>query len=266
MSTHAPYTICDGAGSIIATALHHGHELRPEVAQRIKLSDHERLREEDPFTGQWTSVVPNQVVVHRSRFEVDLNRPLEKAVYVRPEDAWGLEVWKSTLPRPVLDRSRAIHAQFYRDMFRLLTTLTQQNERVVVLDIHSYNHRRSGCDALPADPCAHPDVNLGTGTLNRRLWGSVVDRFAADLGACPVAGRRLDVRENVVFRGGNWPRWVHETFPENVCAIAIEFKKFFMDEWTGQPYDEIMVDIRAALNLAAQGVAHELERLNVVSP
>ena len=30
----------------------------------------------------------------RSRFEVDLNRPREEAVYRVPEDCWGLDVWR----------------------------------------------------------------------------------------------------------------------------------------------------------------------------
>jgi hypothetical protein len=49
-------------------------------------------------------------------------------------------------------------------------------------------------------------------------------------------GRRLDVRENIAFEGrGEQTRFVHEHYPEHGCAIAIEFKKFFMDEWTGRP-------------------------------
>ena len=31
------------------------------------------------------------------------------------------------------------------------------------------------------------------------------------------------------------PRFVHDRYPGQGCAIALEFKKFFMDEWTGKP-------------------------------
>ena len=49
-------------------------------------------------------------------------------------------------------------------------------------------------------------------------------------------GRRLDVRENVAFQGkGELTRFVHERYPGQGCAIALEFKKFYMDEWTGEP-------------------------------
>jgi hypothetical protein len=44
------------------------------------------------------------------------------------------------------------------------------------------------------------------------------------------------VRENVAFQGkGEQTRFVHARYPGRGCAIALEFKKFFMDEWTGDP-------------------------------
>ena len=40
-----------------------------------------------------------KVVVHRSRFEVDLNRPREAVGLPSPEDAWGLELWAGRFRR-----------------------------------------------------------------------------------------------------------------------------------------------------------------------
>ena len=68
------WTVQRGPGPILATAIHDGHELRAEVARRMKLPDADRLREEDPFTGQAIVDVPTHVIAHRSRFEFDLNR------------------------------------------------------------------------------------------------------------------------------------------------------------------------------------------------
>ena len=49
-------------------------------------------------------------------------------------------------------------------------------------------------------------------------------------------GRRLDVRENIAFQGkGEQTRFIHSRYPGRGGAIAIEFKKFFMDEWSGTP-------------------------------
>ena len=73
-----------GNGPLIATAIHDGHEVRDDVAGHLALNDSERLREEDPFTAGWTVVAPTRVVGTRSRFEVDLNRPRDKAIFRTP--------------------------------------------------------------------------------------------------------------------------------------------------------------------------------------
>ena len=131
--------------------------------------------------------------------------------------------------------------------------------RVVVFDLHSYNHRRQGPDALHADQQQNPEVNIGTGTMDRERWAPIVDRIINELREFDYHDRQLDVRENVKFQGGHFPRWIHETFPDSVCAIAIEFKKFFMDEWTGQPDHDHLSAIGQALQQAAAGVTEELE-------
>ncbi len=99
------WELSEGDGPIVATAIHDGHALREEVSALTALSDASRLQEEDPFTGEWTKVAPTRVVATRSRFEVDLNRPREKAVYAVPADAWGLELWKAPPSESLLARS-----------------------------------------------------------------------------------------------------------------------------------------------------------------
>src|SRR5687767_12904233 len=96
-----PYTFFLGDGPIVATAIHAGHDLRPEVAELMRLDDDVRLREEDPYTDGWTSIAPNRVVVRRSRFEVDLNRSEDDAVCFVPEDCWDLKVWHGSVSTEV---------------------------------------------------------------------------------------------------------------------------------------------------------------------
>src|SRR5690242_6561185 len=56
----------DWSGQFIATAIHNGHDVRPEVAAELILSDEDRLREEDPHTDEIGALVPARVVVRRS--------------------------------------------------------------------------------------------------------------------------------------------------------------------------------------------------------
>ncbi|MGV3484460.1 MAG: N-formylglutamate amidohydrolase, partial [Planctomycetaceae bacterium] len=105
------------------------------------------------------------------------------------------------------------------------------------------------------------EVNIGTGTMDRRFWSPVVDRFIEDLADFDFNGRALDVRENVKFRGGHFGSWIHRTFAQQVCALSIEFKKTFMDEWTGDVDMSLVAKLTAALRSTVPGVQAELERM-----
>jgi N-formylglutamate deformylase len=199
----------------------------------------------------------------RSRFEVDLNRPRAKAVYRTPEDAWGLNVWNSPLADDVVETSLAEYDAFYSELRTILSGVAERYGSFVVYDLHSYNHRRDGPNGEPADATMNPEVNIGTGTMDRERWGPVVDRFIGDLRAFDFGGRRLDVRENVKFRGGQLSRWIHKTFPETGCSLAIEFKKFFMDEWTGEVDPQANALILAALESTTPGVLEERKKLRL---
>ncbi len=249
-----------GHGPLVATAIHDGHELREELGEYMSLDEAGRLREEDPFTGRWTKVAPTRVVGLRSRFETDLNRPRDKAVYRTPEHAWGLKVWKDTLPDDVASRSLAEYDAFYAALGELYGELAKQYGRFVVFDLHTYNHRREGPEGPPANPQGNPLVNVGTGTMERERWAPVIDAFIDTLRAFDFPGGNLDVRENVKFFGGNHPRWAHETFPNAACVIAVEFKKFFMDEWTGEPDEDSVEAIGEALQFTTSAVLDALKR------
>jgi hypothetical protein len=245
----------------VAAAVHAGHEVREEVAEMLALQEAERLREEDPYTDRWTAIAPTRVVARRSRFEVDLNRPREEAFYRRPEDAWGLQVWKDSPPEDFVGRSLAVHDAFYAGMERLLREIESRHGHFVVFDLHSYNHMRSGPDGPPADPEGNPQVNLGTASVNREIWAPLLERFVSDLRAFDFPGGALDVRENVKFLGRAVPWFVHGTFPETGCALAVEVKKFFMDEWTGELDEETHGAVGRALASTVPGVLEELQRL-----
>jgi hypothetical protein len=97
--------------------------------------------------------------------------------------------------------------------------------------LHSYNHRRGGPDAPPMPKAEAPDINIGTFSMPRDLWAPLLDPLMEKMRGFDFNGRRLDVRENVAFQGkGELARFVHERYPGHGCAIALEFKKVYMDE------------------------------------
>lgn len=249
-----------GSGPVIATAIHDGHGLRDEVRAAMALCDGDRLREEDPHTGQAAAGVTNHVIAARSRFEVDLNRETDEAVYRTPDQSWGMDVWHAEPSADLVARSLALHTAFYKMMADTLDQMAAQHDRFILFDIHSYNHRRDGPDAAATPQEDAPDVNIGTFSMPRTYWAPVLEPIIESMRDFDFNGRKLDVRENIAFQGrGALTRFVHERYPRQGCAIAIEFKKFFMDEWTGVPDTAALAAMRDLISHSAAAAQAALQ-------
>ena len=166
----APFEVTAGPRPVVSTALHAGHDLRGELVGLMGLSDATRRREEDPYTDRLIRGLGTQLVVHRSRFEIDLNRPRQKAIYSTPDDAWGLDVWNDMLSESHVRDSLAIYEDFYRELAAQLDRVTAVGPCLLV-DVHSYNHRRRGRTEPAGSIAENPEVNVGTGSLDRARWG-----------------------------------------------------------------------------------------------
>lgn len=243
---HAWWTTHRGASPVVGTAIHDGHAVRQNLLMKTGLDDEERLREEDPFTAETIGGLSNRIVFHRSRFEIDLNRARDAAFYFRPEQAWGLKLWREQPSDGDVAESLCVHDAYYEMLEGYLRGVEAQHGRFVVLDMHSYNHRRAGPAAPPAERSEAPEINIGTLSMDRARWAPVVDAFMNFAADFDFPGHRLDVRENIAFQGrGEQTRFIHERFAQNGCAIAVEFKKIFMDEWTGAPDWQAIAALRA---------------------
>ena len=256
------WTVQYGPGPVVATAIHDGGELRPETASRMALADNDRLREEDPFTGEAVRDVPSHVIAHRSRFEFDLNRAADTAIYRTPEQSWGLDVWGADgLDDAAVQRSLDLHRAYYKMLAALLDDVARRNAQFLVLDVHSYNHRRDGPGAPPTPQANAPDINIGTFSMPREEWAWLVDPLMEAMRAFDFNGRQLDVRENVAFQGkGEQTRFIHDRYPGTGCAIALEFKKFYMDEWTGEPIAAEVAAMRRLIRHVAATAGKLLDR------
>lgn len=254
--------LTEGEQPLVAVALHDGHYVRPEVKRLLAISSDDRQREEDPFTAAWTDLAETRLIVLRSRFELDLNRPRDRAIYLKPEDAWGLQIWREPPLPDLIRRSLAEYDAFYAMIGKLCDRLQQRYGHFVIYDLHTYNYYRQGIDANPALELYNPEINLGTGTLDREYWQPVIDRFIYDMRHYDFLGRHLDVRENIKFRGGHFAEWVHRHYPRSACVLSVEVKKFFMNEWTHQPDTTLMSAVHRALRSSTSGVLEELHYLN----
>lgn len=242
---------------IIAVALHDGQAIDAALVAHRKLASHQLFREEDPYTGDIADLPVNSLVVHTSRFQVDLNRRKEAAIYKKPADAWGLAVWDDVVKDRYADRLMEAYDAFY-DMFRnLLESVINRHGGFVILDIHSYNHRRDDPN-VEAASAENPEINIGT-IHNDSKWAGLTQKFISYLSHARIAGRRVDVRENIKFKGGGFSEWVNERYSDKGCVLSVEFKKTFMDEWTGRVDVAHLHDLKKMLEGSLPLLMSELE-------
>ncbi|MGV3760982.1 N-formylglutamate amidohydrolase [Parapedobacter sp.] len=226
------YQVHKARTPIIAAAIHDGHLVAAPLLDYMHLQEHERFREEDPYTAYLANVPANRILVQTSRFQTDLNRRREEAVYREPDDAWGLTVWKPELPEMMVNQLLVGYDRFYADVAQLIQRTIDRFGQFVVLDIHSYNHRRHD----PSSEAAigeNPEVNVGT-AHNHERWQWLGRQFTRFLAHHQIDKLFADVRENVKFKGGGFSEWINRNYGEYGCVLSLEFKKTFMDEWTGR--------------------------------
>lgn len=254
------YDIKKYSSPLLAIAVHDGHLVKDEIASCLNIDEYERLREEDPSTGFFTGITGNRIVVNTSRFELDLNRPREQAIYRTPEQSWGIKVWKDNVPEHLWDETLKDYDDFYLLLKKIIEDLIDVWGYVIVYDIHSYNFRRNG-PGTEANLFENPEINMGTGSLNRQMWGALVDYFLMKLQDYNYLGRHLYVDENVKFKGGYLSSWIHSNYPGQSCVLSIELKKIFMDEWTGATDIYQMRTLKNALFETIPGVLHRARQI-----
>ena len=237
--------------ALLAFAIHNGHQLPSELQDSCGIDEATRLREEDPFTGGFAELFDNHVVVATSRFAVDLNRSMDKAVYLKPEDAWGLPVRNCELESAIIEELQEAYQAWYRMVQYQIDRLLTLHPRLLILDLHSYNHHRGGIDAAYDPQSQNPDIIIGRSNLSQEFYPQI-EKLRCTLDGVPYQGGTLDCRCDVKFSGGNFSRWLNNRYGSSAICLAIEFKKTFMDEWSGklnlEAYSELKQLFLAAIS------------------
>ena len=146
----------DKYAPFVCAAVHNGHQFRKELWENCLHTEYERWYEEDPMTKEMINSHPIVIAGMDSRFEYDLNRPPEEAIY---EDAWGKQLWEQPLSEEMKAKSLKKHNNFYRVVHQLIKTMNQKFGCCVVYDMHSFNRQRWDREV--------PTWNLGTSNVDK---------------------------------------------------------------------------------------------------
>lgn len=230
ISEYAPY---------ICGAVHDGHQFRRSLWENCLHTEYDRWYEEDPCTKTMVQTHPIVIAGCDSRFEYDLNRPPDGAVY---SDAWGKQLWKEPLPENEYNHSLRKHASFYSVVHALIEKIEAIYGKSIVFDMHSYNWKRWDREV--------PTWNLGTSNIDNDRFGEIVESWRSKLENMKLPNDIISSSKiNDTFQGnGFFLRYITNTFP-NSLVLATEIAKVYCDELEGIIFPEVVDAVEQQLKV-----------------
>ena len=214
----------------ICGAVHDGHQFRKSLWENCLHTEYERWYEEDPCTKKMVKSHPIVIAGLDSRFEYDLNRDPESAIY---DDAWGKKLWKAPLSEKERKQSLEKHSAFYNVLHTLLQHIEKIHGKAIVFDMHSYNWKRWDREV--------PTWNLGTSNVDSARFGSVIESWRKKLGTIDLPnGIESSSKINDTFQGkGYFLKYITENF-RNTLVLATEIAKVYCNEESGVIFPEVV--------------------------
>ncbi len=218
-------------------AVHDGHQFRQNLWDNCLHSAYDRWYEEDPETKNMVQTHPILIAGCDSRFEYDLNRPPEEAVF---ETAWGKQLWKQPLPENEKELSLQKHTNFYRVVHSLISKLEEKFNVCIVYDMHSYNWQRWDREV--------PTWNLGTSNIDNDRFGNEVESWRQMLASIDLPNNiKQTAKINDTFYGnGYFLKYITKTF-KNTLVLATEIAKVYCDEYKQVIYPEVVAAVEQQL-------------------
>lgn len=220
-------------------AVHDGHQFRKELWDNCLHTEYERWYEEDPETKNMIVSHPIVIAGCDSRFEYDLNRDPENAVF---ETAWGKELWKLPLSKQQKQKSLEKHTNFYSVVSALISKLEEMFGVVIVYDMHSYNWKRWDREV--------PTWNLGTSNIDNSRFSEQVESWRSTLQTIEFPYQISQTAlVNDTFQGnGYFLKFITNNF-KNTLVLATEIAKIYCDEYEQIIFPEVVSSVEKQLKL-----------------
>ena len=224
----------------VCGAVHDGHQFRSELWNNCKHTEYERWYEEDPETKNMVHTHPIVIAGLDSRFEYDLNRAPETAIYT---DAWGKQLWHTPLSEQMKEKSLLKHDAFYKVVHALITKIEEKFGCCIVYDMHSYNWQRWDREV--------PTWNLGTANVDNQKYGGFIESWRKILEQMPLPNKiKSTSKINDTFQGnGYFLKYITQNF-DNTLVLATEIAKVYCDELNQILYPEVVSAVEKYLQVA----------------
>lgn len=218
-------------------AVHDGHQFRKSLWDNCLHTAYDRWYEEDPQTKNIVKSHPIVIAGCDSRFEYDLNRPPEEAIF---ETAWGKQLWKQPLPEIEKEKSLQKHHNFYKVVKALISKLEAKFGVCVVYDMHSYNWQRWDREV--------PTWNIGTSNIDNDRFGNQVELWRQILSNIKLPHNiKQSAKINDTFQGnGYFLKFITHNF-QNTLVLATEMAKVYCDEYGQINFPEVVTAVEQQL-------------------
>ncbi|MCB0398069.1 MAG: N-formylglutamate amidohydrolase [Winogradskyella sp.] len=234
----------------VCGAVHDGHQFRKDLWDNCLHSEYDRWYEEDPETKNMVISHPILISGCDSRFEYDLNRDPENAVF---DTAWGKQLWKNPLPEKEKTKSLQKHANFYKVVKALISKIEEKFGVCIVYDMHSYNWQRWDREV--------PTWNLGTSNIDNDRFGEQVESWRQMLSSIELPHNiKQTAKINDTFQGnGYFLKFITNNF-KNTLVLATEIAKVYCDEYKQVIYPEVVATVEKQLKTLIPKHAEEFYR------
>lgn len=209
--------------NILLLTSHAGTWVPEGIQKKLSLTKDKRYTEEDVETHKiYGKLVLDKggiwVDNKQSRFAIDVNRSLRRAIYADYSEKWIDVVWKEELNERERDSLYASYREFYFTLIRLLESF----EFNIIFDGHSM-----------ADDKKRPSISFGTKFIPKFYMPIVksIQQKMIRMGYNPV-------KLNTPYSGGNILRWMSQRFP-NKFIFSMEInKKLYMNKKRNRFYQK----------------------------
>ncbi len=234
----------------ICAAIHDGHQFRKSLWEKCLHTEYDRWYEEDPCTRQIIQSNPIVIAGSDSRFEYDLNRAPENAIY---EDAWGKQLWKEPLADKEKAKSLEKHQTFYGVVHALVKQIENKYGIALVFDMHSYNWQRWDR--------AVPTWNLGTTNIDAKRFSQLAASWSKKLASIALPNGIVSTSKiNDTFQGnGYFLKYITSHF-NNTLVLATELAKVYCNELDGTIYPEVVSAVEEQLKELIPQQVSEFQR------
>ena len=221
----------------VCGAIHDGHQFRKELWDNCLHTEYDRWYEEDPETKNMIASHPIVIAGCDSRFEYDLNRAPEDAVFVT---AWGKQLWKTPLQEAQKQKSLAKHEAFYKVVHTLIKTIETKHKVAIVYDMHSYNWQRWDREV--------PTWNLGTSNVDNERFGPEIEAWRQSLSEMQLPNdiKSTALINDTFFGNGYFLKYITNSF-KNTLVLATEIAKVYCDEYEQVNFPEVVNSVEKQL-------------------